>query len=743
MLPLPYLLNRIGQRVLPTQARSVTAPLPIALLISLLAVMLTACGPSSEPESVEPPPAPETREPSLALNPLLDEGVGPDRIPAFHQIQREHFLPALDQVIEDSNGAIEEWLEQEQVDGTAEAIEQASAPVSRLAALFYALRQLNNSPEWQEVAVDFSTRLQAHADAMRTHSGLAERVEREYRGLADTPDEPDSYPRLVRETWRNLQRAGAELNDADQQRLGEVNRELTELAAGFEDNLVRETQRFEHHVTDPELLRDLPENLVGQLQRNARDRGHLEGWSFTLHSHSLFPVLRHSPDRELRKTLYQAWQRRAGGLRYGQSRDNGEIMRRMLNLRAERAQLLGHEHHLALELADSTLGDGERLEAILDTMETAVRPAADRELDQIMAVMREDDIADDPQPWDWWYYQQQLMEREHDGLDDQAREYFSLASVRDGVFGLANRLWGLSFQPRTDLPRWHSAVEAFEVIDDRGDSLGIVYLDLVHRPGKFGGAWTSAVRQGIRQENRRELPVAVNVANFAPAVAGQPVLLSPDEVQTVFHEFGHALHVIFSDTRYRSLAGTNVPPDFVEFPALLLERWALEPEVLRLFAFHHQTGSLIGDGLSHALKDRRAFLAGLEALQQLASIRIDMAWHRVGVDDEIDPGALEGEVIDEMDLPGLLSPRHRFNGYERVFAARSSSQDYRLLWSDVLAADAFERFRSGGLLSRELAALLRDEVLSRGNGRDPMESFEAFRGREPEVGAWLEERGFR
>ena len=706
-------------------------------------LLLVACQPAESPpeQATEEPSTPAQARPA-ADNPLKGNWLTPFQTPPFHRLQAEHFLPALEAAINDSRERIDAIVannEPPDFANTIVAIEQAGAGVSQLASVFHGLVQVHGNSDWDEIAADFSTTLVAHADFVRGHPGLAARV-RELHDRNDPALEPEQQ-RLLEETWQSLRKHGAALDPGQRQRLQDINRQLTELAELFSHNLRRETLRFELFIDDPSQLEGLPESLRLRAERDARDRGHTQGWVFTLSAHSLFPFLSHSHERELRKQIYQAWQRRAGGLRYGQGHDNGEVVGRMLALRAERARLLGYRHHLDKVLADSSIGSGDRIEQFTDQFLEAARPQARAEEKKIRALMTTDGLTDEPQPWDWWFYRERLRENELELSGEDVRAWFALEQVRDGAFALVNRLWGLSFHERTDLPRWHGQVSAYEVRDVDGSTLGVLYLDYIHRQGKAGGAWTSIYRQQSRSGDERINPVVANIANFPPSVAGQPVLLNPDEVETLFHELGHAVHALLSDVTHRSLAGAQVSPDFVEFPALLMERWAFQPEVLRLYAFHHETGAIINDRQIAALGERNRFLAGLDTLEQLAAIALDLAWHQLGPEDNGEPESMVRDISEHLGLPAFLSPRHRFNGFESLFSGRQDGLTYGRLWSDMLAADAFAAFVETGTINRELAGELRQEILGRGNSRSPMASWQAFRGRAPEIRALLEERG--
>ncbi len=726
--------------------------MPDLLRLSIAAIgllALAACGDPQQPAETEPDPAEQAAaetepdpEPDLSRNPLVADSLTAYSTPPFHRIEPGHFLPALEWAIDNSREALDDLVENDQpadFDNTLRARADAESDLVRISAAFHGLSQVFSGAEWRDAATEFSARLAEHASEIRSHPALFERIRAVDSNAGEELDAEQA--RLVEHSLALMRRSGAGLDDPARDQLKSIDGQLAELSARFNHNLRRETQRFEMHIEDQALVDALPEAVAIRAARDALDRGFDGGWVFTLNAHSLFEFLRHSPDRERRKELYQAWQRRAGGMRYGQERDNPEIMARMASLRAERAALLGHEHHLDLVLEDATVGDVERIESLLDTIEAAARERAGDELEAIRQAMAADGVDESPRPWDWWYYREQLSESERQAPDADMRQYFGLEQVREGAFALANRLWGLTFRERTDLPIWDPQVKGYEVRDADGTELGLIYLDYPHRQGKAGGAWMSTYVHQHYADGERVPPVVANVANFPPTAGGEPMLLSPDETETLFHEFGHAIHALLSDVEFRALSGTAVPADFVEFPGLLFERWALQPEMLRLYAFHHQTGSIIDDESIDALQRRGRFMAALQTLEQIAATRIDLAWHRVRDDESPDLRALEARVREDMELPELLSPGHRFDGYRELFAGNRAGSDYRMLWAEVLAADAFAAFRDNQLMDRNQADRLREEILSRGNSRPPMASWEAFRERDPEVDHLLRERG--
>ncbi len=714
------------------------------LLAALLPLVLIACEQAPrEQEQEQPQPEPEETASTVpAHNPLLERYLTPFRTPPFHRLEAAHFLPALEQQIEEHEqavSAISESTDPPTFDNTIEALEQAEDDLSRIARTFFGLIAVSGDPDLHAIAPEFSARLAEYTTAVLFNQDLFGRIESIHAGLDNLDLEPEQR-RLVELTFRRFERSGAHLSGADQTRLQEIGTSLAELGGRFDLALREATHHHELLIEDEALLEGLPEALVTLAARSARDRGHESGWVFTLHAHSLYPFLRHFPDREQRETMYQAWIDRLRKNR-NQQHDPTEIIHRMAELRAERAELLGFDSHLDYLLADSTIGSHERLRELLDEITSTARARADEEFRQLALLARTDGIDEELQPWDWWYYEERLRETELDLTDAELREWFSLDLVRDGAFALANRLWGLSFHVRTDLPMWDTDVEAFEIRGAMGEHLGVIYLDYRHREGKRGGAWASVYRVQHHDGEDRVAPIVANVANFPPPAAGLPSLLGVEEVRTLFHEFGHALHELFSDVNYRSLAGSAVPADFVEFPAQLLEHWALQPQVLRMYAFHRETGSMITDDAITALEANSRMLGGIKVMQHVAAIELDLALHGVGADEVPDLESAEREVREKLDLPPSISPRHHGTGLASLFSARREGGDYRALWSEVLAADAFAAFQETTILDRNLSEALREEILSRGNSRDPMESWQAFRGRDPEIRYFLEARG--
>ena len=718
-------------------------PSLIKFIIAALATLaLIACDPAPREEE-RPATGPDESRPSVpAVNPLLERYLTPFRTPPFHRLDAAHFLPALEQTIEEHREAVAAIID----DGgpasfanTIEALEHAEYDLLRIINTFNGLIAVGADSELHEIAPDFSARAASYMDGVLFNELLFERIDSFHDRIEELSLEPEQ-DRLVELTYRRFMRAGTELPESDQQRLREINELLAELAGNLDLAQREATGEFDLLIEDETLLDGLPEALINLAARTARERGHTTGWAFTLHEHSLRSFLMHFPEREQRRTIYEAWIRHLGpdGTQDSATTD---IIQKMAELRAERAELLGFDNHLDYELAGSSIGSSEHLRELIDTVASAARGRIAEELDQLEALARADGLDGDLEPWDWWYYSERLRESELGQTDAGLRDWFSLEQVRDGAFALANRLWGLSFHVRTDIPLWDTDIDAYEIRDAMGDHLGVIYLDYRHHEGKRAGAWTTVYRPSRLEDGERVAPVVANITNFPPPAAGLPSLLPPEQVQTLFRQFGHAMSELLADVSYSSLTTSTAPADFARFPGRLLQRWALQPEVLRMYAYHHETGGMITDETISALGADQRLLAGIKTMQQIAAIEVDLALHAASSGNVPTLQSTIEEVRHQLELPNVISAHHYAQGLGSLFVTRHEGSHYQTLWAQMLAADAFAAFEQTTILDRNISATLREEILSRGNSRDPMESWQTFRGRDPEVHYLLEARG--
>ncbi len=714
---------------------------PIITIIAVVfGLTLAGCQPAEQPADTvsEPAEEPVAESPVDRPNPLLDDvQTTPLGAPPFHRIEPWQFEPAIEAAMDEHVNQIQVIVNNPSAadfDNTIAALAGAGERLGRLVALLYGLHAATGDPELADIIAEQAPEIIAHNDRMLQDRGLLDRV----RQVAEQhgPQLAGEQRQLLDLTLQRFHAAGSALDRTDRRRLRTLNAELAELAERYQARLAESRHAWQLLIEDEALVASLPAELILHGRRQAREHGHADGFVLTLDEAEVATFLRHAPDRSLRREVFKAW-RHAGA---DQDRSAlSEIIERMVALRQSHAELLGLANHAEFMLAESSFNDNFSVDDLLDRLLDAALEQAEVELEQLRQTAADYGIDGDIEPWDLPYLIQTQRQRVLELEDAELPEWFGLEQVRQGAFTLAGRLWGLSFHERADLPRYHPEVETFLVRDADGRDLGVLYLDYLARPGKQSGAWMSIYRPQSGRGDDRIAPVVANVAGFPRPMGQTPPLLQPDQAVTLFHEFGHALHAIFSEAEYAALAGTNVPADFVEFPALLFEHWALTPELLRLYAFHHQTGAALPDALSSRLADAWQIGSAIELAGQVLAARLELAWHRIGSDQEIPaPEAMEAGLYSGRDIAPVILPALPSTAFIDAFGHAHGQGHYRHLWARVLAADAFAAFTETGVLDRETADRLRDEILARGNTRPVLDSFEAFRGRPPEMSALID-----
>lgn len=672
-------------------------------------------------------------------NPLLEEWDTPFGVPPFGEIEDGHFLPAFRAAMAEQKAEVAAIVASEEdptFENTVEALERSGQTLTRVASVFYALDAAHSNDAIREVARTVAPELAAHGDDILLDRDLFDRVDAVYQQRERLDLGPEQL-KLLEETHKDFVRKGVDLTGEAQTRLRAINSELAELSQAFGENLLKETNAFELHVTDREDLGNLSANLVSAAADEARRRGYEEGWSFTLQRPSINPFLQYCPDRELRKEIFTGYVMRGHNDNEYHNRD---ILSRIAALRAERAGLMGYETHAHYVLSDNMAERPERVYELLDRIWSPALDAAKEERDALQEMMREDGIADELEGWDWRYYAEKVRKARYDLDDDALRPYFQVEAVRDGAFMVANRLYGLTFTELADLPRWHPDQQVFEVKEADGSHLGILYMDFFTRESKRGGAWMNDLRAQKKLDGEVKAVVTTNF-NFPPPAGDAPSLISFDNALTLGHEFGHALHGLLSDVRYASLSGTSVPRDFVEFPSQIMENWMSEPEVLRMYAKHYQTGEPIPDELIQKIEAAGKFGQGFATVEYLAASYLDMAWHTLTEPEEKAVDPFEEGAMDAIGLIRQIPPRYRSGYFQHIFSGGYSSGYYAYIWAEVLDKDAFEAFKQTDLFDRSTAQRLREEVLSRGGTRPGMELYRAFRGRDPRIEPLLVGRG--
>ncbi|MCG5214456.1 M3 family metallopeptidase [Streptosporangium sp. KLBMP 9127] len=659
----------------------------------------------------------------MAVNPFFAPSSLPYRLPAFADIEEEHYLPAFERGMRDHLAEVESITadpEPPTFENTVAALERSGRLLDRVSAVFFNKSSADSTPRLREIQQEVTPKLTKHSDAIRLNAELFARLRTLPReGLAD--DEAWLLDRYL----IDFVRAGAELGPADKERLVELNEELSRLATAFEQNLLADTNAAAVVVEDPALLDGIS---VEAAAATAGSRGLEGGYALALSLPTGQPALADLTDRGMRERLHKASVGRGATV-------NAEIVVRAARLRAERAKLLGYANHAEYVVADQT---APSTEAVTEMLAKLVPPAvanARAEADDLRA-----EAGFDLQPWDWAYYAAKVRAARYDLDSTRMKPYFELERVlRDGVFHAAGELYGVTFTERPDLRGYHPDTRVFEVADHDGSPLGLFLGDYYARESKRGGAWmNSLVRQS---ELLGEKPVVVNNLNIVKPPAGEPTLMTFDEVTTMFHEFGHALHGLFSDVRFPRFSGTAVPRDFVEYPSQVNEMWAVWPEILANYAKHHETGEPMPQAMVDRMLEAEKFNQGYTTVEYLAATLLDWAWHTFE-EPPADWESFERTALADagVDLP-LVPPRYRSTYFAHIWSGGYSAGYYSYIWSEVLDAESVEWFKENGGLRRENGDRFRRELLARGGSIDPMTAFRNFRGRDPHIEPLLERRG--
>ena len=668
-------------------------------------------------------------------NPLLQE----TEIPLFDKIQTAHWLPAFRQTIAEAEAELERIAsnpEPPTFENTVAAIDRAGRGYDWVANLFFNLLEAEASPEMRQVAEEAVPLATEYENHYHLHEGLFRRV-RAVHDLHEPLTEEQAM--LLRQVYRGFVRHGALLQGEARERYRELTRQLSEKCLQYKNNVLAATTEFELHITPehPEEVAGLPETELSIAAERALRNGHAEGWSFDLSQPSYTAYMKHAAHAANRKRLYMAYNSRAlGGMH-----DNAQLVLEITALRAELAQLMGYPDYAEYVLEERMLKNSAEVYGLLRQLAEAYRPVAEQERAEITSFARRLGLEGTLQPWDWAYYQHRFQAEKHDFDEQRLRPYFPLEKVREGIFELARRLYGLRFE-RREVPVYHPEVEAYAVMQEEGRQLAWLYLDYFPRESKRNGAWMTSFRETSRlTDGTRELPLVSLVFNFTPATAEQPALLSFREVETFLHEFGHGLHGMLSQTAYRSVAGTSVVRDFVELPSQIMENWAQEPEFLRLFACHYQTGEPLPAGWIGKVREAANFCIGYATMRQLNFGMLDMAWHTLSKTETGDVERFEAQATAETRFFEPVPHTCISTAFTHLFGGGYAAGYYGYKWAEVLSADAYEEFEREGCFSREVAARFKNHILEQGGSADAMELYLRFKGRRPEIGALLRKHG--
>ncbi|MGI6416633.1 MAG: M3 family metallopeptidase [Thermoguttaceae bacterium] len=696
----------------------------LMMILCLAAVVLQLCGSES------------------AANPFLGDWDTPFGVPPFDKIELAHYTPAFDEGMRRHKEQITAIVAEKSpptFENTVEALERSGEMLDRVASVFFAMKSSMNNDQMEVIAKDVAPKLSQHGDEILLNEQLFQRVE----AIWEKRDQLELAPeqrRLLDETRKRFVRGGAKLPADKKEQLKAINKKLTLLSLSFAEHVLKEENRFELVVDDRADLAGLPEGLIAAAEEAAAERGHEGKWVFTLHKPSMIPFLQYSQRRDLREKIYKAYLERGN---HGDELDNKKILAEMAALRVERARLLGYETHAAFVLEDAMAKEPGKVYELLRKLWRPALERAKAEAAEMQKMIDEEGGRFQLQSWDWWYYAEKVKKARYDLDEEMLRPYFKLENVLDGAFGLATRLYGLKFEKRPEIPGYHKDVAVFEVKEADGRHVGVLYVDYFPRPSKRGGAWMGEFREQRRIGEKDVRPVIYNVGNFSKPAADKPSLLSFDEVETLFHEFGHALHGLLSECAYKSLSGTNVVRDFVELPSQIMENWASAPEMLKVYARHYQTGEPMPDALIEKIEKSQHFNQGFATTEYLAASFLDMDWHTLAdARPDVDVLDFERQSMQRIGLVDQIAPRYRSPYFQHIFAGGYSSGYYSYVWAEVLDADAFEAFREkGDLFDCTTAEAFRRNILARGNTEEPMKLYKRFRGREPRIEPLLKRRG--
>lgn len=683
----------------------------------------------------------QVAEKSSEENPFFTEFDTPFGVPPFDRIKEEHYLPAFQEAMTQQKDAIEKIVrnpEPPTFENTIEALEKSGHFLRRIGSVFDVLNGSMTDERMQAIAKEVAPLRSKHRDSILMNKELFQRVKMVYE-KKDQLNLNAEQRMLLEKYYRDFVRGGANLDEEKMARLREINQELSVLTLKFGENVLKENNRFELVIDKEEDLAGLPQSVVTAAAEAAKERGHEGKWVFTLHKPSMIPFLQYSEKRDFREKIFKAYINRCN---HNDELDNKALLSRIVTLRIEKAHLLGYKNHADFILEMNMAKKPENVYGLLDQIWKPALEIAKKEAQELQGMIQKEGKDFRLKPWDWWYYAEKVKKAKYDLDEEMLRPYFKLENVRNGAFFyVANKLYGLQFIEKKDVPKYHEDVKVFEVRDTDNMHVGILYTDYFPRASKRGGAWMNSFRKQYRMDGGEIHPIITNNGNFSKPTGKKPALLSSEEVLTLFHEFGHALHGLLSNCTYYRLSGTAVPRDFVELPSQIMENWAFEPEVLKVYAKHYETGEVIPQGLIDKIKKASLFNQGFATVEYLAASYLDMDWHTLSEAGEIDVEKFETDSMNRIGLIPEIVVRYRSPYFRHIFSGGYSAGYYSYIWAEVLDADAFEAFKENGLFDPKTALSFRKNILERGGTEDPMSLYVRFRRAEPKVEPLLKRKG--
>ena len=672
-------------------------------------------------------------------NPFFTEFQTPNGVPPFDQIKLEHYEPAFLKGIEEQNAKIQSIVDNDEAptfENVIVALDNSSPMLDRVGGVFHNMTEAETTDELTELSIRIAPVLSEHEDNIYLNQGLFKKVNAVYQ-QKESLGLNSEQQRLLEKKYKEFVRSGANLPADKQARLREINKQLSTLSITFTNNTLNENNAFKLFIDKQEDLAGLPEWFCQSAAEEAKADGQEGKWLFTLHNASRLPFLQYSANRPLREKMYKAYINRGNN---NDKNDNKKILSDIISLRLEKARLMGFDCYANFVLDTKMAKNSTTVMDFLNNLWGYALPKAKTEAAELQKLMDKEGKGEKLEAWDWWYYTEKLRKEKFNLEEEDIKPYFKLENVREGegAFAVANKLYGITLTKLEGIPVYHPDVEVFEVKANDGSQVGIFYVDYFPRSGKSGGAWMSNYREqqaGVR-------PLVCNVCSFTKPVGDTPSLLTIDEVETLFHEFGHALHGLLTQCQYKGTSGTNVVRDFVELPSQINEHWATEPEVLKMYAKHYQTGEVIPDSLIEMILKQKTFNQGFMTTELLAAAILDMNLHTLTDTRGIDVVAYEKEAMDRLGLIPQIAPRYRTTYFNHIIGGYEAGY-YSYLWANVLDNDAFEAFKEHGIFDKQTADLFRQNVLEKGDSEDPMTLYKNFRGAEPQLDPMLKNRGMK
>lgn len=673
-------------------------------------------------------------------NPFFSEWDTPFGIPPFNKIYAEHFIPAIKEGLKKEKKEIDNIVnssEEPTFDNVIIPYTTTGEFLSRTLSVFNNLCSAQATDSLKKIQSTISPMLTTHNNDIKLNEKLFDKIKIVYNKRNEF-NLDDEQMRLLEKVYKDFMRNGARLNDVDKKVLRQYDEQLSKLSLDFGNNLLNEMNSFKMVIKNSEDLAGLPNDVI-EAASEAAKKERLEGsWVFTLDKPSMIPFLQYAHNRTLRKKLYEGYLNRCNN---DDDKDNKENVNDIVNLRFKRAYILAYPSHAYYVLEQTMAKKEKNVYNMLGELWLGAIALAESEKAELIAIKEKDGIKDDFQPWDWWYYAEKLRKEKYDLDEEMIKPYMSLESVRNGIFTLVDTLYGVKFRAIDNAPKYNDECQTYEVLDVDGSHLGVIIMDFHPRKGKRVGAWCSSFRPQKYRDGKRIAPISTIVCNFTRPTSSTPALLNLDEVETFFHEFGHAMHTLLSDVKYDGLRG--VSRDFVELPSQIMENWSMEPQMLKLYAKHYETGEVIPDDLVKKISNSKFFNQGFNTVEYLAAAMLDMDYHVISDTTTIDIVDFEKQSLTDRFVPIEIAPRYRSTYFQHIFSGGYSAGYYSYIWSEMLDADAYQAFvETGNIFDKDMATKFRKTILERGGSQDELEMYHKFRGRDAKIKYLMLNRGF-